>query len=259
MSANNQLTNLMQMMAEATGVIQKMQQCLPALIAAAAAETVAAMPAPAPSPAPKVKKAKKAAVVAPVEVVVAPVEAVVAPVEVVVAPVEAVAAVKVKKPASEGTMAWHAFVKHVKETQPSRFASFKKNSESLHEAKSIREEDEEGYKAFVSSWKAARMAETPAPAPVAEEVVVVAAPVAAPVAANAEVKEKEKEKEKRKAAVGTMAWHAFVTHCKATMPELADITLHTEKIKAISQRKDSDKAGYDSFVNEWKMAHPIMA
>lgn len=242
MSANNQLTHLMEIMAEATGCLQKMQQCLPALIAAAAAETAAAMPAP------KVKKAKKTAVVAPVEAVVeAPVAA---PVEAVVeAPVATV--VKVKKPASDGTMAWHAFVKHVHETQPMRFADFKKHSQVLHEAKSIREGDKDGYDAFVNQWKAARLAPEIPAAPMMEEVVVVAAPT--PVPAMAE------NKEKRKAAVGTMAWHAFVMYCKTVMPELASIPTSAEKMKAIKVKKDSDKAGYDSFVNEWKAAHPIIA
>jgi hypothetical protein len=165
------------------------------------------------------------------------------------APVETA---KPKKPASEGTMAWHAFVKHVQEVQPSRFADLKKHSERLQEAKAIHEEDEEGYKTFVAAWKAAHLA-APGPSVVAEEVVVVApvAPAVAPAVAE------PMEKEKRKVAVGTMAWHAFVTHCKATMPELAALSKSSEKLQAIKARKQNDKAGYESFVSEWKAAQPV--
>ena len=231
MSAISQLTKVTEMIAEATAMIQKMQECLPSLVAAAAAETTA--------PQPKLKKAKKVKASPPVEPVSAPVA-------------EAVSQEKQKKPASDGTMAWHAFVKHVQETQPSRFVDFKKHSEMLHEAKSIRQEDEDGYKSFVSSWKAARLSE-PAPVSTVEEIVVsvvpaMAAPMAAPI--------KEEVKEKRKPAVGTMAWHAFVSHCKATMPELASIS-NAEKLQNIKARKESDKAGYETFVNIWKAAQPV--
>jgi hypothetical protein len=146
-------------------------------------------------------------------------------------------------------MSWHAFVKHVKETQPSRFTDLKKRSDVLHEAKAIREEDGEGYNSFVSAWKASRLALV---APLAaEEIIVVApAPIAAPVVAEV------KEKEKRKAAPATMAWHAFVKHCKDTMPELASISF-AEKLLAIKARKENDKAGYETFVNVWKAAQPV--
>jgi hypothetical protein len=83
---------------------------------------------------------------------------------------------------------------------------------------------------------------------VAEEVVVVA-PAVAPAVAE--------PKEKRKVAVGTMAWHAFVTHCKATMPELAALSKSSEKLQAIKARKQNDKTGYESFVSEWKAAQPV--
>ena len=236
MSAISNLAKVTEMIAEATAMIQKMQESLPALIAAAAAAEAHA--AGAETTVPKLKKAKKVKASPPVAPVAAPVA-------------EAVSQEK-KKPASDGTMAWHAFVKHVQETQPSRFADFKKHSEMLHEAKSIRQEDEDGYKSFVSSWKAARLSES-APVSTVEEIVVsvvpaMAATVAAPI--------KEEVKEKRKPAVGTMAWHAFVSHCKATMPELASIS-NAEKLQNIKARKESDKAGYETFVNIWKAAQPV--
>jgi hypothetical protein len=139
---------------------------------------------------------------------------------------------KPKKPASDGTMAWHAFVSHVQEVQPSRFAELKKHSDVLREAKAIREEDEAAYKAYIATWKAERLA--PEPAIQAEEVLVI--------------------KDKKKVAVGTMAWHAFVAHCKITMPELEGVS-NAEKLKLIKRRKESDADGYESFVVEWKAAH----
>lgn len=208
MSAISQLAKVTEMIAEATAMIQKMQECLPALIAAAGAETA----------------------VSHVE-----------------APV--VADKKEKKPASDGTMAWHAFVKHVQETQPSRFADFKKHSEVLHEAKSIREEDDEGYKSFVSSWKAARLTEPSAPVSTVEEVVVIAqAPV------------KTEVKEKRKAAPGTLAWAAFVKHCKTTMPEaFSAATKESEKLQIAKGIRAQDMSSYEAFTSQWKAANAIMA
>jgi hypothetical protein len=232
MSAINQLTQVTQKIAEATAMIAQLQALIPALALAAGAETAA--------PAPKVKKVKKAKAAAAEAPAPAAVEAAPAAVEAAPAAVEA----KPKKPASEGTMAWHAFVKHVQEVQPSRFADLKKHSERLHEAKAIHEEDEEGYKSFVAAWKATRLALESPEAP-AEEIIVVAGAVAADV------------KEKRKVAAGTMAWHAYVTHCKATMPELAALSKSSEKLQAIKARKQNDKTGYDSFVAEWKAAQPV--
>ena len=231
MSAINQIKQLTEMIAEATVMIQKMKESM----AASAAQAEPA-PAPAPAAAPKVKKAKKA------------------PVDAAAVDAAAVGATpvvkKAKKPASNGTMAWHAFVAHVRQTQPTRFTDFKKHSEVLHEASSIRDEDEDGYKTFVATWKAAHLApESPAPAPL-EEIVIIADVASSTV-------EPVVQKEKRKAAAGTMAWHAFVAHCKTTMPEIANISTPAEKVRAIKMHKENDKAGYETFVNEWKAAHPI--
>jgi deoxyribodipyrimidine photolyase len=239
MSAINQLAQVTQKIAEATAMISQLQALIPALALAAGAEASGTE-----TPAPKVKKAKK---------VKAPAAAAASPAEVVAKP---------KKPASDGTMAWHAFVKNVQETQPTRFAELKKHSDVLHEAKSIREEDEAGYKSFVSSWKAAHLAASETPLEtIVEEVVTAPAATSPAPAAAAEVVEvsvaEPKEKEKRKVAVGTMAWHAFVTHCKATMPELATLSKSSEKLQAIKARKQNDKTGYDSFVAEWKAAQPV--
>ena len=206
MSAMEQLTAMMEKISMATAEITKMQAQLPALIQA--------LDASAPAKSAKAVKAVKA-VKAEAD-----------------AEAEAEAAgAKPKKPASDGTMAWHAFVSHVQKEQPSRFAEMKKHSDVLHEAKAIREEDEDAYKTFIASWKAERLASAPEPSASVEEVVVV--------------------KEKKKVAAGTMAWHAFVAHCKTIMPELESMG-NAEKLQAIKARKENDKTGYESFVAEWK-------
>jgi hypothetical protein len=199
-----QLTALMEKISAAAADITKMQAQLPALIAAVSAEASAPAGGKVKLAFTKIAKAEVA---------------------------QDKAEGKPKKPASDGTMAWHAFVSHVQEQQPSRFAEMKKHSEILHEAKAIREEDEAAYKAFIASWKAERLASAPEGGAAAEEVVVI--------------------KEKKKVAVGTMAWHAFVAHCKTIMPELEGMA-NAEKLQLIKARKESDAAGYESFVAEWK-------
>lgn len=137
---------------------------------------------------------------------------------------------KPKKPVSDGTMAWQAFVSHVQEQQPSRFADMKKRNSISAEAKVIRQEDEHAYNTFISSWRSEHLSSVES----VDEI-------------------KEKEKEKKKAAIGTMAWHAFVKHCKMTMPNLESLSKR-EKMPAIKAHKENDKAGYESFVAEWKAA-----
>jgi hypothetical protein len=86
---------------------------------------------------------------------------------------------KPKRKAAAGTLAWTAFVKHIKETQPEAFEGVTKESDKLHLIKGIRAENIEAYDSFVKDWKekyaaseASSMAEeaegsAPAPAPVA--------------------------------------------------------------------------------------------
>jgi hypothetical protein len=225
MSAIAQLAKYTAIIVEATAMIAKMQESLPALIAAASAVPIAAASAvpiatasAVPILASKAKKAKKDAS-------------------------------KPKKPASEGTMAWHAFVSHIQTIQPSRFAELKKRSDVLHEAKAIREEDEAGYKGFIANWKKERLA-TLEPAIIASEVVVYVAPVSelVPIVTV-------EPKEKRKASIGTMAWFAFIKHCKDTMPQIATIAKPSEKMQAIKLVKESDSTAYIAFVTEWKASH----
>lgn len=225
MNAINELTvrQMLEKIAQATAIIAEMQALLPALKDVAPAEPVASA-----EPVPKAKKAKKAKKASPrtedVVDVAAPAE--------VVATTEA----KPKKPASGGTMAWHAFVAHVQEIQPSRFAELKKHSEVLHEAKAIRQEDEAGYKDFIDSWKANAI-KTPESSPPSQTEDIVQVPL---------------QKEKKKVAVGTMIWHSWIKHCKDTMPHIAGITSNAQRIQAIKALKDTDVTAYKTFSDEFK-------
>ena len=59
---------------------------------------------------------------------------------------------KEKRKCAPGTLAWQAYVKHVKATQPDAFEGIKKESEKLTVIKGIRAADEEGYDAWVAAW-----------------------------------------------------------------------------------------------------------
>ena len=63
---------------------------------------------------------------------------------------------KPKRKAALGTLAWTAYVKHMKTTQPEAFEGITKESEKLVIVKGIRAEDAEGCKTFTEAWKAER-------------------------------------------------------------------------------------------------------
>jgi len=60
---------------------------------------------------------------------------------------------KPKRKAAIGTLAWTAYVKHIKTTQPDAFVGITKESDKLTIVKGIRSEDKDGYDSFVSAWK----------------------------------------------------------------------------------------------------------
>jgi hypothetical protein len=62
---------------------------------------------------------------------------------------------KEKRLVSAGTLAWGAFVKHVKATMPERFVGLKKGSEMLIMAKTIKEGNMEAYATFAAEFKVA--------------------------------------------------------------------------------------------------------
>ena len=60
---------------------------------------------------------------------------------------------KPKRKAAIGTLAWMAYVKHIKETRPGDMEGLSKESEKLTLIKGIRAEEPDAYKAFVAEWK----------------------------------------------------------------------------------------------------------
>lgn len=64
------------------------------------------------------------------------------------------------------------------------------------------------------------------------------------------------EKPKRKAALGTLAWMAYVKHIKETRPDILDgLTKEAEKLVIIKGTRAEDPDGYNSFVAAWKEEH----
>jgi hypothetical protein len=85
---------------------------------------------------------------------------------------------KPKRKAAIGTLAWTAYVKHIKTTQPDAFEGISKESEKLVIVKGIRADDPEGYKTFTEEWKATRESDAASVEDAAEEASVEDASVA---------------------------------------------------------------------------------
>ena len=60
---------------------------------------------------------------------------------------------KPKRKAAIGTLAWMAYVKHIKETRPDALEGLTKESEKLTFIKGIRADEPEAYNTFVAEWK----------------------------------------------------------------------------------------------------------
>ena len=60
---------------------------------------------------------------------------------------------KPKRKAAIGTLAWMAYVKHIKETRPQALEGLTKESEKLTLIKGIRADEPEAYNTFVAEWK----------------------------------------------------------------------------------------------------------
>ena len=93
---------------------------------------------------------------------------------------------KPKRKAAAGTLAWTAYVKHIKVTQPDAFDGITKESDKLQIVKGIRAGDAAGYDTFVTEWKAnyaASQADAEAEVEAEVEVVAAPAPKASPVTA----------------------------------------------------------------------------
>jgi hypothetical protein len=77
-------------------------------------------------------------------------------------------------------------------------------------------------------------------------------------AAKKEKKSKDPSN-KRTAAPGTLAWIAFVKHCKDTMSErFTECTLEKERLAVAKAIKSEDKDVYDAFVVKFKSDHPVV-
>ncbi len=65
-----------------------------------------------------------------------------------------------------------------------------------------------------------------------------------------------KDKPKRDVAVGTLAWIAFVKHCKTEFADrFADIKLEKERLAVAKAIREEDKDAYDTFVANYKAEH----
>ena len=63
-------------------------------------------------------------------------------------------------------------------------------------------------------------------------------------------------KPKRKAALGTLAWTAYVKHCKTTMPDSFEgLTKESEKLVIVKGIRAEDPEGYTAFTEAWKAEH----
>ena len=63
-------------------------------------------------------------------------------------------------------------------------------------------------------------------------------------------------KPKRKAAIGTLAWMAYVKHIKNTRPEaLEGLSKESEKLTFIKGVRADEPEAYNTFVAEWKDSH----
>jgi len=75
-------------------------------------------------------------------------------------------------------------------------------------------------------------------------------------AAKKEKKEKDPDAPKRTMAVGTLAWQAFVAHCKESMPErFSEVKKVSEKLTICKDIRAEDEEAYQTFVNNFKSKH----
>jgi hypothetical protein len=67
---------------------------------------------------------------------------------------------------------------------------------------------------------------------------------------------KSKDAPKRDVAVGTLAWIAFVKHCKTEFADRFEgITLEKERLAVAKAIREEDKDAYDTFVTNFKNEH----
>jgi len=155
---------------------------------------------------------------------------------------------KPKRKAALGTLAWGAYVKHIKATQPDAFEGITKESEKLVIVKGIRADDAEGYKTFTEAWKAERMESDAASASETESVVETASVVEEPVPKKAAPKVAPKAAEKPAAEKPAAAKPAAKTAEKAATatqkPVKAVKTVKKAKEEPSMPQKEIDGTNY---------------
>ena len=164
-----------------------------------------------------------------------------------------------KRPASPGTKAWMAFILHAEQQQPSRFAGLTKRCEKLSVAKDIKTEDEAAYNEFVAEWKSkypslpASAAESDAEGASSAPACASSGGASASSASAAASAAPAAPKVKKPAALGTLAWGAYVKECKTKMPHLfAATTKESERLIICKDLRANDPEGYQAFTHAWK-------
>ena len=149
---------------------------------------------------------------------------------------------KPKRKAAAGTLAWTAFVKHIKETQPEAFESVSKEADKLRIVKGIRAENMAAYDSFVAEWKekyaAAEKSEASSVAEEAEEAEeAVPAPVVVAAAKPKNAAERLAELKAAKAATAAAASAAAAAASAAAPPAAATPKKPVKTVKAEAPKK----------------------
>jgi hypothetical protein len=71
-----------------------------------------------------------------------------------------------KRPVPQGVLAWNAFIKQCKTTQPKLFEGIRLEKDRLTVCKELKAKDPESYKAFVLNWKSSQGIVLAPPAPI---------------------------------------------------------------------------------------------
>jgi len=155
---------------------------------------------------------------------------------------------KPKRKAAAGTLAWTAFVKHIKETQPAAFEGITKESDKLRRVKIIRSEDMVAYDSFVKEWKEKHAAaEKSEASSVAEEAEEAEEAVPAPVVVAAAKPKTSAEKMAELKAAKAAASAAAAASASAAAPAPAPAAAATPKkpvktVKAEAPKKAAKPA-----------------
>ena len=176
---------------------------------------------------------------------------------------ESDAEAKPKRKRAAGTLAWNAFVKHIKETQPDAFVGVSKESEKLRVIKGIRAENIGAYDSFVAEWKAkyaasdassvSEEAEEAVPAPVPySDWAAPAKPKTAPVVSAAATKPKPRTAAELKAEKAAAASAAAPAPVAAT-PKKAVKTTAASKAAPAAPKKATEEPQMDQIHIDGKM------